>query len=218
MSFYDSKFKKTEIASRCKQKRTGGFQGCTNLGNGCDFKGFYLCKYSPEGLCTSCELEQFHDRYHGCCSCRKAIKLGSFCEGCEHGIRRWLRFLFIENIKVHSSTISIGISGLLRSKKQDLGVLVDEFPEMSDKWPGFHVGGLKWLNPDLLLLKNKINISDIGWDNKCEVLERELIKLGIDVCGEQQIFDLSKFTSVSFVPETNVDFGVRKIIPITRNH
>ena len=58
---------------------------------------------------------------------------------------------------------------------------------MNDEWPGFHTGDLNWTKPDPFELKEKINISDITWVNRKEVLERELNKLGITIYAEKQM-------------------------------
>jgi hypothetical protein len=83
----DSELYKIKVACKSRKKLTNGFQGCTNNGRGCDFDGFYLCTYSPEGLCKDCESKQFPERYHGCCFCRKAIKYSLTCGNCEEGFR-----------------------------------------------------------------------------------------------------------------------------------
>jgi hypothetical protein len=85
---YDSEFQKMMVADRSRRSRTNGFQGCKNLGKGCDFDGFYLATYSPEGLCSKCELKEFPFRYQGCAFCGEAIRYSIFCWGCERGVAK----------------------------------------------------------------------------------------------------------------------------------
>lgn len=200
MSGYDSELQKMICASRCRDSRTGGFQGCANLGKGCDFAGFYLCRYSDEGLCSRCELKTFPGRYKGCASCGKAVRHSVFCYGCEKGFREWLFNLFYnknKNSRSNSSCFAIktddetddwslwsniGIGTHCVVNKYDPVLPVRHLTEgklFDDVWPGFHVGNDKYLKPDPFDLKLKISIQDITWDNKETVLLRELNKLGI---------------------------------------
>lgn len=50
----DKEFPKMCAARVAASNREHGFQGCVNLGKGCDFDGFYLATYSPEGECGKC--------------------------------------------------------------------------------------------------------------------------------------------------------------------
>jgi hypothetical protein len=68
---YDSEFRWVITVDQSWRSRTNGFQGCKNLGRGCDFNGFYLATYSPGGLCGKCELKQFPDIYIGSAPCGK---------------------------------------------------------------------------------------------------------------------------------------------------
>lgn len=65
--------------------------------------------------------------------------------------------------------------------------IVHQCPGYDDEWPGFHTGDLKWTKLDPFELKDKIDISDITWDNRKEVLQIELVKLGINLYADKQM-------------------------------
>ncbi len=69
-SMNDSEFGRMSFALQKKREGTAGFQGCKNIAQ-CGFDGFYLCTYSPEGLCSDCEFEQFPERFVACLFCRR---------------------------------------------------------------------------------------------------------------------------------------------------
>lgn len=200
MPEYDSEIQKMIYASHCKNSRSSGFQGCANLKKGCNFRGFYLCTYSEEGLCSDCELKTFPNRYKGCASCGKAVRYSIFCHGCENGFKEWLFDLFYNKNKNSKSTSScfaiktkdetddwklwsnIGIGTHCIVSKYDPVLPVRHLNKgdmFNDVWPGFHIGNDQYVKPDPFELKSKICISDITWENKHIVLIRELNKLGI---------------------------------------
>lgn len=188
----DSELSKIEFALSSRQKRTNGFEGCANYGNGCDFAGFYTCTYSKEGLCDACELKQFPERYHGCCFCRKSISHGRMCHGCYKGFEKWLTNLFCDATAQGDwrfrQTVEQGIFRLTNdSSVKKLPWLIQQLANYDHEWPGFHLGELKWINIDPFPLQSKINIKDINWNNVKFVFERELNKLGIHLHEERQI-------------------------------
>ena len=75
--------------------------------------------------------------------------------------------------------VSVGINCLRDSKDEKLPALFLKEPKLDDSWPGFYCGENRWVKPNPFELKQKIDISDISWDNKHDVLNRELGKLGI---------------------------------------
>lgn len=196
----DSEIQKMNCADSCRRVGTGGFQGCANLGKGCDFRGFYLYRYSNEGLCDECELKTFPDRYKGCASCGKAVKYTVFCRACQCGLADWLFNLFYNKNKNSLSTTSCfaiktddetniwplwqrvgtGIHCITQKYKPELPMRHRKESSMFDDiWPGFHQGDDKYVKPDPFILKAKIQIQDITWENKELVLIRELNKLKI---------------------------------------
>jgi hypothetical protein len=64
--------------------------------------------------------------------------------------------------------------------------LTQKFPDFWATWPGFHAGDNKWLKPNPLELSAQI-VSDITWETKVTVIERELKKLGISIYNDVQI-------------------------------
>jgi hypothetical protein len=187
----DSEWDKIEFAQKSRHNRTYGFQGCANLNKGCDFNGFYLCTYSPEGLCEDCELKQFPERFYGCCFCRRAIRYGRMCYNCDREFSKWLDLVFLNHENKDwrfRQTVEQGIYRLMHHdhKAKKLPFLIQQQSKYNDKWPGFHLGDLKWIMIDPILLRDKIDISDIKWDDSREVLERELKKVGISLYEEIQ--------------------------------
>ena len=69
----DSEYDKMVFARKLANAKRNGFQGCVNLGRGCDFTGFYLCIYSPEDICSDCECKRFPSRYTWCVLCRTSV-------------------------------------------------------------------------------------------------------------------------------------------------
>lgn len=205
MAGYSSYIEKMTIADRSRNDRTNGFQGCANRGRGCDARGFDLCIYSEDGLCSNCELKTFPDRYSGCGFCGKAIKYTLFCWNCHSHFSQWLFNLFYNKNNKSKSTTScfkipsddetndwklwqiIGI-GCYRIARTFIGENenmntnpIREFvePKMDGPWSGFYVGDGKYVKPDPFELKSKICISDITWENSKFIMLRELEKLQI---------------------------------------
>lgn len=197
MDYYDSEYEKIMMANKCRQEKIHGFQGCKNYGTKCDFGGFYLATYSPEGLCGDCERKEHPERYYGCGSCRMMYRHGFFCWGCSGGISKWLFDLFYNKCEKSKSTTSCYYPGLNETNdwnlwqcighgihsivhtydKSPVKPLYTSAPEMSMKWPGFYVGNYQWVTPKIT--KEQIDIAGINWDNAESILLRELEKNGI---------------------------------------
>jgi hypothetical protein len=197
----DSELRRMEIAIKYKNARTGGFQGCSNFGNGCDFNGFYLAQYSPEGLCNNCELKQFPNRYRGCLFCGRAIQYGLICHPCQDGFKKWAFDLFYTE-GVNSNHLELGIFVFVRMEMRDshqyqqkvrqrCPIKVFELAGLRHKWPGFYAGQDQWVKPDPNELREKIDITDLIWENKSDVIERELKKIGISIYDEIQYISIN---------------------------
>ena len=177
-----------DCAASGKLNRKDGFQGCRV----CPNNGFYLCEYSKEGLCRYCEFHYFPERFRACLFCRKPVPNAhtTLCFICEEGIHDWLKSMILKDI--YSSDIvecvNNGIYMFLNQQKMwkytlpPSCIIYDRYNEMK-KWPGFHIGNKKWIIPDF---KEKFDVSDITWENRSQVIERELIKLGIDIFSDIQ--------------------------------
>ena len=209
----DRELAKEQAALRSGRLRINGYQGCVNygkqfidtpvkhpkgvtlqtptgtldLGIVCNFDGYYLARYSPEGLCTKCELRQFPDRFHGCSFCRSPLSKdsGPSCLWCSTGFEKWGCNLFKSKGKYYEQ-------GLFRLATYGLNNSFRSCPFITrtdclSEWPGFYCGNNKWVIPDADKLKDKCDISDITWENSCHVIHRELLKLGIDVTANTQI-------------------------------
>ena len=193
----DSEEEKMQFVLMSKIARTNGFEGCINYGKECHENGFYLCTYSREGLCDDCELKYFPNRFHGCLGCRRAHRYSWFCHSCSTGLEKWLFNLFYNKNENSKSTSAIyregdnetnnwnlwqiiknGVFSLVhKHDKIDVPILFMEKCQFNGEWPGFYQGNKQWFIP--IITKDKINISDINWDNKEEILLRELEKNNI---------------------------------------
>lgn len=187
----DSECAKEEFVEKCKKRSSHGFQGCVNAGKGCNEHGYYLATYSPEGLCHECDLKQFPERYHGCFFCRYTIYLDSgMCTACEKGFRSWAKQVFSSyQRKSFENDIDMGLHVMSNNYKiPKVSFLIQEFPDLWATWPGFYAGDNKWIKPDPVELSSQIDVSDITWETRVTVIERELKKLGIEVYNDVQIF------------------------------
>jgi hypothetical protein len=194
MSWLDNEVKKGLIADQCRRKKRGGFEGCKNYPEECSFAGFYHAQYSPEGLCSDCELKKFPDRYHGCNCCGYAINYHPhFCINCRNGIEDWLSAVlnYTKRDWKIKSNIDLGIHCVLNDRlgknpyppKRKL-----EHPPLSfdHKWKGFHKGNDSFIIPNIEQCANQVNINDITWENKEAVITRELEKLKINLYDSVQ--------------------------------
>lgn len=199
-------------AAKSRAERTDGFQACVNFQKGCDFGGFYLARYSPEGYCDDCEIKAFPQRYHGCCFCGKVIKYGSACWGCLEGVSQWLFNLFYnknENSKSTTSIfalvtpdetndwerwsqISIGIHSAKDCFYHGSKVTNSKKGGLTNEWPGFRISDNEWYKPNPYDLKEGIDLSGITWENKTDVIKRELEKKGIYLEKEYQFANPKK--------------------------
>jgi hypothetical protein len=188
----DSEIDKMEQAMRCRVAGKRGFEGCINWREkrGCTFSGFYLAKYTREGECPDCALKSHPELYQGCALCGRAQKSSGYCYGCFGYYEGWLFALFFKpNVesKTGTSTYDTNEEGFDYEKYKAVchGVhtivkyVVHEsvpirIPDWgsSKEWVGFD--GHK---PDPFVLKPRIDISDITYENSADVLVRELKKL-----------------------------------------
>lgn len=196
-------------------KKMDGSQGCKNVGISCDFKGYYLCKYSPEGFCLDCEMKMFPDRFSGCGFCGKAIRGSSYCAGCKGNFCDWLFDLFYNKNENSKSTIQYfasqsddetndwklwsivqkGINGIVNHYSKNK-IPVREFVKpkpyngasVASQWPGFYTNNGTYVKIDPFELKSKICISDITWVNAKSIMLRELKKNEIDPHNDNGIY------------------------------
>jgi hypothetical protein len=78
MMFNDSEYYTELSCKNSRENRSDGFQGCSH----CDFGGYYLYQYSPEGLCSECEIKLYPERFYPCPICRRPQKFQAFCITC----------------------------------------------------------------------------------------------------------------------------------------
>lgn len=70
---YDHEYLVEQYAFMSRRNGSNGFQGCINKTR-CGSYGFYLAKYSKEGLCERCESYQFPERFISCPFCRGPMR------------------------------------------------------------------------------------------------------------------------------------------------
>ncbi len=198
----DSEYDYMLSARRGARSRTNGFEGCANLGKGCNFDGFYLCRYSREGLCSDCEQTAFLERYTGCIFCGAALDLccAPACLMCQSEAQDWItdNTIVIQdpdetqkectrafvNIWAHC-LFNRPASSYQRTNPTRKG-------ELGDKWPGFKTNKGKIIIPKEM----KITIHMEGkmqWgDEGTHVLENALVESGIFLFSNVQLSDKTK--------------------------
>lgn len=186
-----------DCAIDCKRSRSGGFEGCSN--EKCDFRGFYLCTYSKEGLCTDCESERFPDRFYGCIFCRKPCKkiLGKYC-CCWIGFCEWIYSSITSNkperISYDKKNFFNTMNKVVNIAKEKMEapfppLIFDktdkEHPRNGYDWPGFYKGDKKWVKPNITI--NVTMEGDYLKEKDYESIYDELTKNGIFIHKEIQI-------------------------------
>lgn len=173
-----------------KRMKTDGFQGCINYGNDCNFDGFYLATYSTEGMCKRCEIKSFPERFKACILCKMVAtkaensKQIPYCYACKSRLEDWLIKVF-KTERNTGSTVAIGIHSLIsKYVAYDEKPLIYEIRNCFDPiFVGLYTevdsGNYPWQIPDPSSMI--IDISDITWENKMEVVERELFKNNIKI-------------------------------------
>jgi hypothetical protein len=192
----ESEFEKMKASINGKKNRTNGFEGCKK----CDFDGFYLCTYSREGLCDDCEYKEFPERFRGCLFCRRVLPMQlSICFECQSGFQSWLWCMAKgqewnpKEYYASSDTITQGIFEYLEHHDMYRNFKAFILPhtnkwtdKWTEQWPGFYRGNNQWRIPTLDEMKN-FDTSDITWENKAQVIKRELAKLSISIFSDIQI-------------------------------
>lgn len=163
-----------------------GFQGCSNIKN-CGFDGFYLCKYSPEGLCNGCEKKFFPDRFHGCIFCRSPVKsyyglCSDTCSSCRNDFPTWV----YQNTSFASDRQKFGFDKSAcdlcntNNKTHHKFILSNN---QCNKWPGFYCGENKWIIPKLTIRETTKEVTR----ENCSQLLLELLEAnGIHIYEEIQ--------------------------------
>ena len=180
-SSYSSDCYKAQKAEQCAIDRIHGFEGCSR--DDCDFDGFYLCKYSPEGYCTDCEIKCFPERFHGCLFCRRPQECGLCCLSCRTGFVDWI----MKNTNIKNSHAPYELISSVYNRNH---IVKKEFiiPEQKGfhTWPGFYIGNNEWTIEDI-----KMETTEEITRNNChQVLERLLEKHGIFIYADIQIMNI----------------------------
>jgi hypothetical protein len=175
----DSEYRKMVCARRSAKDRTDGFQGCKL----CDFDGFYLCRYSPEGLCKKCEVKHFPERFHACLFCRRPQQYGGSCLTCSSSFGEWVERT------VHSTT-GKDIQHILQQAAHRLsseGGLDNKFinrdSTLSSNWEGFYASDNRWVIPNIQIRSDR----EFEWKTCHDDLYKVLLDHGIDIYAEYQI-------------------------------
>lgn len=186
MAQYDSEWDKMLFAQKAGRERKHGFEGCKNYGKECDFTGFYLCRYSNEGLCSKCELKEFPERFHGCIFCRRPQKYTSdVCLSCDRGFKKWLKYQSNFSTKKYYdfSCLTFGLTHNLNTPQHRFDNtrytfdFIDNSSTLSSKWPGFYVGDNKWCKPDISL-EFEENLDKLNYE---KIIYNTLKDNGIDI-------------------------------------
>jgi hypothetical protein len=165
-----------------KRNRSGGFQGCVNKEK-CGFEGFYLCRYSEEGLCKNCEIEQFPERYHGCMFCRRPQMYIDVCLECKSGFENWVE-KYTDIIEKSHCYITVHRLCSNENKIVNHKFIIHPAEPIFYKWPGFYCGEKKWIIPEFT---NKLCSSkEITYGNSSDLLLELLETNGIHIYNEIQ--------------------------------
>lgn len=187
------------------ESKTNGFEGCKN----CDFAGFYGAIYSPEQFCGDCELKYYPERFNGCRFCGRAGKNRSVCWTCELGVNDWVFNLFYNKNKASKTTLSLFVQSKDETNNKELWYIIQKVvfnivehrPDLiipvsinerwncTYNWNGFRINNGTCIQLDPFKLKKFIDIRDLTAHNSCEVINRELQKLGIFINDAIQIHD-----------------------------
>jgi len=146
-----------ESGDDCKTTQSNGFQGCVNREQ-CGNYGYYLARYSQEGLCRQCEFELFPERYVACPFCRAPMykcgkqMLSFICHCCLSKVQGMLiSLLQMNNDWKHIHALELGIFRYLiasehtiqRNSIAAVGAYTNAF---NYEWPGFYCGALRLPN------------------------------------------------------------------------
>ncbi len=193
----DSDYDKMLWARKSAKGECNGFQGCANLGKGCDFYGFYLCTYSSEGLCDDCEINAFPERYHGCLFCRRPQNFGMCCLDSGDAFTKWIgKHTNIDegnNHYGHSAYRLCNVDDDKEHKKTKPEFIKRKEEKGFEKWQGFYVGDKKWVIPDIQMRTTET----ITWDDCHNILERLLNHHGIDIYAPIQYVPGKKTIPIS---------------------
>lgn len=186
IAYNDREVDQMIFARKSAKRRENGFEGCKNKEE-CGFKGFYLAKYSKEGLCSDCELKSYPERFYGCLFCRNAEKLkGYCCLKCYSGFTSYIG----ENIEFITDAISAdsqashrltntSISFKFIPRKELSTLPFVEHGKFTKKWPGFYCGkneqGIhSWIKPNFIKDGEKTKL-EVNWDN-CHIVLNDFLK------------------------------------------
>lgn len=177
----DSELYKMAFAVESNKNKINGFEGCINWRK-CKFEGFYLCTYSPEGLCGECEIKEFPDRFYGCLFCREPTQYGQCCLDCESGFEKWV--IKHTNISERAYISEYSAFRLCNPKVIVKHKFINIKRISFNTWSGFYVGNNKWVIPDVQLKTNtKITLNTRNSD---EILNKLLDENGIFIFEDIQ--------------------------------
>ena len=205
----DSAEQKMILSYKSKLKNENGFEGCINfrLKKGCNFGGFYLCTYSPEGECERCEQKSHPERFDGCLFCRSPSYnyTNSFvhCLECGDGFQKFMVKTFekfMESRDINQGAYRLYSIGNRISERSDIRIinrkrLLPDFSIYFGKWKGFVTKYENGIYTHTIPEFTKEQIQKIveedsrvpTWKNIDEILLSHLIKLNINLYEPIQI-------------------------------
>jgi hypothetical protein len=198
----DKELGKMAFVERAKREGRHGFEGCAN--EECTEGCHYLQKYSPEGLCSDCELASFPSRFIGCPFCRRPSKLSYVCTDCGTGFSKWINNTITFSTRFEGDrrfSKSHAIEMALHTLKQQCRQLIVPFSLLHGQfggWRGFYAGGNQWILPEKRFV---IDMDSIGYtqanperewygmeyDVLASVIMTTLKVHGIDIMADIQI-------------------------------
>lgn len=198
----DSEYDKMVFARKSAHTKSNGFQGCVNLGRGCDFTGFYLCTYSPEGLCSDCECKTFPSRYTWCVFCggRLPLSIGPACLSCTGNCKDWIvrSTTVIQDpdveqrdewgVKIHVKIWAHSLFTRYARLKMQFPPRNGELARLtSSKWPGFTTEGGGQVIPTDLKLEITVQ-GKMPWGSEgIPLLEDALKRADINILSTVQL-------------------------------
>lgn len=173
-----------------KKEEKNGFEGCVT----CNFDGFYLCTYSPEGECDECEFKSHPERFIGCLFCRAPSKFYGTCLDCYFGFQKYVKNLFVDfkylDQAVHKLCDVTFVKNSLNGQ-----IPTPIFSARFNGWKGFvlkyenghYIHVIPTFQNEKILQIVQQEQQEITWQNAHLILLSFLHQLGIDLYSPIQI-------------------------------
>lgn len=192
------------VASRKQGK--SGYEGCVNKET-CKEYGFYLQKYSEEGLCSKCELVKFPERFSGCPFCREPHTLSYTCMYCSKGFIEWgmVSINFSSKYATDRSLFwledecTMALSTITKDLGHRMTFACNPLSRFGG-WKGFYRGDNVWGLPifegpfyahvdidELVYTLHKVGRYGVSMDELSNLIVRKLKEAGLDLYSDVQL-------------------------------